>query len=89
MKCPRCHSDNLDSTHFFGECGAKLCLEKEIPVSQTKTLQTHVKDLIKATTFAGRHQIINEQKAVFIPKNKDRHDLLEIYNQIRGGIYER
>ncbi len=75
MKCPRCHANNQDSTHFRCECGAKLRLDKEILVSQTKTLQTHVKDLIKSTTFAGRHQIINEQKAVFIPKNKDRHDL--------------
>jgi hypothetical protein len=33
---------------------------RDIPVSQTETLQTPVKKLTTGTTFAGRYQVIEE-----------------------------
>ena len=59
-KCPKCHSENPDTLKFCGECGTQLFSAKDIPVSQTETLQTPIKELAMGSTFAGRYQIIEE-----------------------------
>ena len=45
MKCPKCHSDNPESSRFCADCGAELPPSKEISVSQTETLETPSKEL--------------------------------------------
>ena len=60
MKCPKCQSDNPETSRFCAECGALLQQTEEIPVAQTETLQTPVKELTTGSAFAGRYQIIEE-----------------------------
>jgi len=60
MICPKCQSDNTDTARYCSNCATPLPFSGEISISQTKTLQTPVKDLIKGTTFAGRYQLIEE-----------------------------
>jgi len=59
-KCPKCQTDNPDTKQFCGDCGTQLLSAEEISISQTKTLQTPTKDLLKGSTFAGRYQLIEE-----------------------------
>jgi serine/threonine-protein kinase len=60
MKCPKCHFDNPADTRFCGNCAAPLLPAAEIPVSQTETLRTPIKELTTGSTFAGRYQVIEE-----------------------------
>jgi serine/threonine protein kinase len=60
MKCPKCHFDNPADTRFCGNCAAPLLPAAEIPVSQTETLKTPIKELTTGSTFAGRYQVIEE-----------------------------
>ena len=60
MKCPKCHFDNLSDNKFCGNCAAPLHSPEEMPVSQTETLQTPIKELATGSTFAARYQIIEE-----------------------------
>jgi TolB-like protein/Tfp pilus assembly protein PilF/tRNA A-37 threonylcarbamoyl transferase component Bud32 len=59
-KCPKCQFENPDDTFYCGKCGGPLPSSKEVPVSQTETLQTPRKELTTGSTFAGRYQIIEE-----------------------------
>jgi len=61
MKCPKCETVNPDDSKFCKECATSLtAAADDIQPSFTKTLETPAKDLIKATTFAGRYQLIEE-----------------------------
>ena len=60
MKCPKCQFDNPEDTNYCGKCAAPLPSSKNIPVSQTETLKTPIKELTTGSTFAGRYQIIEE-----------------------------
>ena len=60
MKCPQCHFDNPQDTFYCGKCGTQLPDVGEASISQTKTLQTPLKELSTGTTFAGRYQVIEE-----------------------------
>ena len=60
MRCPKCHFDNPADTRFCGNCAAPLLPSAEIPVSQTETLRTPIKELTTGSAFAGRYQIIEE-----------------------------
>jgi hypothetical protein len=39
MKCPKCHTDNPDSSRFCGSCAALLAREGQPEVTLTKTLE--------------------------------------------------
>lgn len=60
MKCPKCHFDNPEDTNYCGKCATPLPSLKEMPVSQTETLRTPIKELTTGSTFANRYQIIEE-----------------------------
>lgn len=60
IKCPKCHSDNTDTAPFCSNCATPLLSSEKILISQTKTLQTSMKELAKGTTFAGRYKLIKE-----------------------------
>ena len=60
MKCPKCHFDNPDDTHFCGKCATPLPPSEEISVSPTKTLETPIKELPKESVFAGRYEILEK-----------------------------
>jgi serine/threonine protein kinase/tetratricopeptide (TPR) repeat protein len=60
MKCPKCQTENAETSLFCSGCGTKLEAARELSLFQTETLQTPVKELSTGTTFAGRYQIIEE-----------------------------
>lgn len=60
MKCPKCHFDNPDSSHFCADCGTKLTLAKDIFSLPTMTLETPFKILDPGSTFAEKYKIIGE-----------------------------
>jgi len=60
MKCSKCNFENPSDTRFCGSCGVQLPSSKEIPFSQTRTLQESIRELTIGSTFAGRYQIIEE-----------------------------
>ncbi len=63
MKCPKCHSENLEAQRFCGECGESLAsIEPAHPpdISITKTLEIPALRLNRGETFAGRYEIIEE-----------------------------
>ncbi len=60
MECPKCHFENPTDTLYCGKCGTPLPSSEHISVSYTKTLQTPIKELTSASTFAERYQVIEE-----------------------------
>jgi serine/threonine protein kinase/tetratricopeptide (TPR) repeat protein len=60
IKCPKCQTENADTSLFCSGCGSKLRAAKEVSWFQTETLQTSPAELSTGSTFAGRYQIIEE-----------------------------
>jgi hypothetical protein len=60
MKCPKCQTDNADTSRFCADCGTRLDLGEGIQVSPTKTLETPKEVLTTGSIFAGRYQVIEE-----------------------------
>ncbi len=59
MECPKCKTNNPVDSKFCKECASSLS-DTDISISQTKTLQTPVQDLVNRKTFAGRYKLIEE-----------------------------
>ena len=57
-KCPKCHTDNPDSSLYCSHCATSLKPSTELSV--TKTLEAPIEELTQGTTFAGRYEIIEE-----------------------------
>jgi serine/threonine protein kinase len=60
ITCPKCHSENLETLKFCGECGTQLPPPQDHPPVMTETLQAPVRELTTGSTFAGRYQVIEE-----------------------------
>ena len=60
MKCPRCLSDNLETSRFCGHCGVPLGQEGERAAFPTKTISPPGGGLEKGALFAGKYSIIGE-----------------------------
>lgn len=60
MKCPKCQTENPETSLFCAGCGAKLDAARELSLFQTETLQNPLKELTTGSTFAARYQIIEE-----------------------------
>ncbi|MGB8957755.1 MAG: protein kinase [Candidatus Aminicenantales bacterium] len=60
MKCPKCHTDNPDTSRFCGSCATLLSSDGQPPDSLTKTLQTPAHVLSKDSIIAGKYRIIEE-----------------------------
>jgi len=60
IKCPKCHSENSDSSRYCGSCAAALGREETGSQSLTKTLQIPVQGLTKGSLIAGKYKIIEE-----------------------------
>lgn len=60
MKCPRCHSENNDTSRFCGSCAAPLrTADADVP-TLTKTLEAPVQILRPGSVVAGKYKIIDE-----------------------------
>jgi len=63
MKCPRCHAENNDASHFCGNCAAPLRPGGGIGpegASVTRTLETPIVVLRPGAFIAGKFRIIDE-----------------------------
>jgi serine/threonine protein kinase/tetratricopeptide (TPR) repeat protein len=60
VKCPKCHTENTETSLFCSGCGAKLEAAKELSLFRTETLQAPLRELTTGSTFAGRYQVIEE-----------------------------
>ncbi len=61
--CPKCDSENPETSRFCADCGAQLGVTGEEPINlieHTETLQAPREELTTGSTFAGRYQIIEE-----------------------------
>jgi len=58
MKCPTCHSDNSDTSHFCSDCGTRLDSAAAEPF--TRTLETPTGELSRGIVFAGRYEVIEQ-----------------------------
>jgi serine/threonine protein kinase/tetratricopeptide (TPR) repeat protein len=60
MKCPRCHSENPDTSRFCSNCAALLAQEGQASVFLTKTLETPLHVISKDKLIAGKYRILEE-----------------------------
>jgi serine/threonine protein kinase/tetratricopeptide (TPR) repeat protein len=60
ITCPKCQSDNPDTSQFCGTCATRLNPAGPPPASLTKTLETPVQILTKGTLIAGKYRIVEE-----------------------------
>ena len=60
MNCPRCHSDNPDTSRFCGNCATVLVEAGQPSISLTKTLETPIQLLTKDSLISGKYRIIEE-----------------------------
>lgn len=59
MKCPKCNTENPDTSSYCADCGTQLIQQKDTP-AVTKTLETPFPQLTKGTSLAKRYKIIEE-----------------------------
>ncbi len=57
IECPKCQTDNPDSTKFCGKCGIQLASSESIS-EETKTIQTPLASPFK--TITGKYKILTE-----------------------------
>jgi serine/threonine-protein kinase len=72
MKCPKCETDNPETSRFCADCGTQLgdsgekpaeptkLEEAKKPIVHTETMQAPREELTTGSTFARRYQIIEE-----------------------------
>jgi serine/threonine protein kinase/Tfp pilus assembly protein PilF len=60
VKCPRCHTDNPDTSRFCGHCAAPLGPEAENLAFLTKTMSPPGGGLENGALFAGKYRVIRE-----------------------------
>ncbi|MFC2168797.1 protein kinase [Acidobacteriota bacterium] len=60
MKCPKCKTENSNTSKYCANCGEKLIPTGEVNPSPTRTLFTVFKDLTIGSTFDNRYQVIEE-----------------------------
>ena len=59
-KCPKCHTENPETSLFCSGCGTKLEAAGEFSLFKTKSIQAPLGKLSAGSPFAGRYQIIEE-----------------------------
>jgi hypothetical protein len=60
MLCPKCLSENADTSKFCSNCGLSFGPEDQPGFSATKTLETPVQAVSRGTFVAGKYRILEE-----------------------------
>jgi len=60
MICPKCHTDNSETSRYCSSCSTPLTAAPDAQPSFTKTLETTTEELTRGTLFADRYEIIEE-----------------------------
>jgi serine/threonine protein kinase/Tfp pilus assembly protein PilF len=60
MKCPKCDSENPETSRFCGNCAAPLTQPQDPSFSQTKTFDGYEQNLERGSLFAERYEVIEE-----------------------------
>ena len=60
VKCPNCHSEILDDSHFCRKCGTQIRAAGEESATFTKTLVTPTTGVAIGTLLAGKYRILEE-----------------------------
>ena len=60
MLCPKCLSENADTSKFCNNCGSSFGLEEQADFVPTKTLETPIQAISKGTLIAGTYRILEE-----------------------------
>jgi serine/threonine protein kinase/Tfp pilus assembly protein PilF len=60
MICPKCLSENTDTSKFCNNCGLSFGAEEQPGFSATKTLQTPVQAISRGSLIAGKYRILEE-----------------------------
>jgi len=60
MLCPKCLSENADTSKFCNNCGLSFGAEDRPEFTATKTLETPVEAISKGTLIAGKYRILEE-----------------------------
>jgi serine/threonine-protein kinase len=60
MKCPKCHTDNSDTSRFCGNCATRLTQSGQPSPALSKTLESPVHALSKGSLVARKYRIIDE-----------------------------
>lgn len=60
MKCPKCHSENSDTSRFCSNCATQLARSGQSRPELTKTLESPVHALVKGSLVVGKYRVIEE-----------------------------
>ena len=60
MLCPKCLSENGDTSKFCNNCGLSFGAEDKPGFTATKTLETPIQAISKGTLIAGKYRILEE-----------------------------
>ena len=60
MKCPKCRSDNAETSRFCSNCATALSQAGQPPAAAVKTLESPGYALIKGSLVAGKYRILEE-----------------------------
>ena len=58
MKCPKCHSDNPETSRFCSNCAAILSPDGQLEGPPTKTLETPFRAFAKGSVVAGKYRVL-------------------------------
>jgi tetratricopeptide (TPR) repeat protein/TolB-like protein len=60
MKCPLCHSENLEDSHYCVKCGFRIGQDQDIHEAETLTIAAPRDRFAPGSIFAGRYRIIED-----------------------------
>jgi serine/threonine protein kinase/WD40 repeat protein len=60
IKCPTCHSDNVNTARFCSNCATSLGASRDHELSQTKTLESPAHVVAPGIVIAGHYEVLEK-----------------------------